>query len=64
VGHDGSGADSGYGKTRFSHNDAPNRVALYDLGAAASYLTLQAAALGIASHQMASGLIRTRRGRR
>ena len=42
----------GTAKTRFSHNDAPNRVALYDLGAAASYLTLQAAALGIASHQM------------
>jgi nitroreductase len=40
-------------KTRFSHNDSPNRVALYDLGAAASYLTLQAAALGIATHQMA-----------
>lgn len=40
-------------KTRFSHSDSPNRVALYDLGAAASYLTLQAAALGIATHQMA-----------
>jgi nitroreductase len=40
-------------KTRFSHNDAPNRVALYDLGAAASYLTLQAAALGLSTHQMA-----------
>jgi len=39
-------------KTRFSHNDAPNRVALYDLGAAASYLTLQASALGLAAHQM------------
>jgi len=34
----------GAAKTRFSHNDAPNRVALYDLGAAASYLTLQASA--------------------
>jgi nitroreductase len=43
----------GAAKTKFSHNDAPNRVALYDLGAAASYLTLQAAALGIATHQMA-----------
>jgi nitroreductase len=40
-------------KTKFSHNDTPNRVAFYDLGAAASYLTLQAAALGIATHQMA-----------
>jgi nitroreductase len=43
----------GVAKTRFSHNDAPNRVALYDLGAAASYLTLQAAAVGLAAHQMA-----------
>jgi len=43
----------GVTKTKFSHNDAPNRVALYDLGAASSYLTLQAAALGLATHQMA-----------
>jgi nitroreductase len=43
----------GVSKTKFSHNDAPNRVALYDLGAASSYLTLQAAALGLATHQMA-----------
>jgi nitroreductase len=43
----------GVAKTRFSHNDAPNRVALYDLGAASSYLTLQAAALGLSTHQMA-----------
>jgi nitroreductase len=43
----------GAAKTTFSHNDSPNRVALYDLGAAASYLTLQAAALGLATHQMA-----------
>ena len=43
----------GAARTTFSHNDAPNRVALYDLGAAASYLTLQAAALGLSSHQMA-----------
>ena len=42
----------GVAKTQFSHNDTPNRVALYDLGAAASYLTLQAAALGLATHQM------------
>jgi len=42
----------GAAKTKFSHNDTPNRVAFYDLGAAASYLTLQAAALGIATHQM------------
>jgi nitroreductase len=43
----------GVSKTKFSHNDGPNRVALYDLGAAASYLTLQATALGLATHQMA-----------
>jgi nitroreductase len=42
----------GTAKTKFSHNDSPNRVALYDLGAASSYLTLQAAALGLAAHQM------------
>jgi nitroreductase len=43
----------GTAKTKFSHNAAPNRVALYDLGAASSYLTLQAAELGLATHQMA-----------
>jgi len=43
----------GAAKTKFSHNGAPNRVALYDLGAASSYLTLQAAALGLSTHQMA-----------
>jgi nitroreductase len=43
----------GVARTKFSHNDSPNRVALYDLGAAASYLTLQATALGLATHQMA-----------
>jgi nitroreductase len=39
--------------TKFTHNGSPNRVALYDLGAAASYMTLQASALGLAAHQMA-----------
>jgi nitroreductase len=43
----------GVAKAKFSHNQAPNRVALYDLGAAVSYLTLQAAALGLSTHQMA-----------
>lgn len=43
----------GAARTQFSHNNGPNRVALYDLGAASSYLTLQAAALGLATHQMA-----------
>jgi nitroreductase len=42
----------GVAKPTFSHNDSPNRVALHDLGAAASYLTLEAAALGLATHQM------------
>jgi nitroreductase len=43
----------GAAKTRFAHNDAHNAYALYDLGAATSYLTLQAAALGLTTHQMA-----------
>jgi nitroreductase len=43
----------GVSSTRFAHNGSENRNALYDLGAAASYLTLQAAALGLATHQMA-----------
>ena len=43
----------GAAKTKFSHNGADNRNALYDLGAASSYLTLQAAALGLTTHQMA-----------
>lgn len=37
----------------FARNGAPNTYALYDLGAAASYITLQAASLGLAAHQMA-----------
>jgi nitroreductase len=43
----------GVSSTKFAHNGSENRVALYDLGAAASYLTLQAAALGLSTHQMA-----------
>jgi len=39
--------------TKFTQSGKQNRVALYDLGAAASYMTLQAAALGLATHQMA-----------
>lgn len=38
---------------KFSRNGSPNRYAFYDLGAAASYMTLQAAALGVSTHQMA-----------
>ena len=40
-------------KTKFSHNGAPNPVALYDLGAAGATLCYQAAALGLFTHQMA-----------
>lgn len=43
----------GMAKTKFSHNGSANTSAVYDLGAASSYLTLQAAALGLAAHQMA-----------
>jgi nitroreductase len=43
----------GVANTKFSHNGTDNRHALYDLGAASSYLTLQAAALGLKTHQMA-----------
>jgi len=47
-----SGAHPGVTKIRFSHNDTPNRVALYDLGAAAANLSLQAISLGLYTHQM------------
>lgn len=40
-------------RTRFSHNETENPYATYDLGAADAYLTLQAAALGLVTHQMA-----------
>ncbi len=43
----------GVANARFARNGAANAYALYDLGAAVSYLTLQASALGLASHQMA-----------
>jgi nitroreductase len=43
----------GVASSKFSLNGTDNRHALYDLGAASSYLTLQAAALGLTSHQMA-----------
>ncbi|MES2459836.1 MAG: nitroreductase family protein [Armatimonadota bacterium] len=42
----------GITKTTFSHNDAPNAVALYDLGQAAAHLTFQASELGLKVHQM------------
>ncbi len=43
----------GVTKTKFSHNGAPNRVALYDLGAAAATLCYEATELGLHTHQMA-----------
>jgi len=43
----------GIARTRFARNNAENAYALYDLGAATCYLTLQASALGLATHQMA-----------
>ena len=43
----------GVAGTKFSHNGSANGSAVYDLGAASSYLTLEAAALGLATHQMA-----------
>jgi len=39
--------------TKFSHNDSPNAYALYDLGAAAGALKLQAASLSLRTHSMA-----------
>lgn len=42
----------GVGKTRFSHNDSPNHYGLHDLGAAMALMAVQAAALGLAAHQM------------
>ncbi|MDD1610773.1 MAG: nitroreductase family protein [Methylococcaceae bacterium] len=37
---------------KFNHNDKPNRWAMYDTGAAAANLCLQATALGLIVHQM------------
>ena len=43
----------GAASTRFKHNGSENAYALYDLGAAAGALTLQASALGLRTHSMA-----------
>ena len=43
-------------RTNFRHNDAPNAVALHDLGLAAAALTFEATARGISVHQM-SGIL-------
>jgi nitroreductase len=42
----------GLAKAKMGQNDSPNHFAFYDLGAASSYLVLQAAALGMTTHQM------------
>jgi nitroreductase len=42
----------GVASTVFARNGNPNRFALFDLGAASTIVTLQAHALGIATHQM------------
>jgi nitroreductase len=39
-------------KARFSHNDAPNRFAMHDVGQAIATLLVQATALGLSAHQM------------
>lgn len=43
----------GIAKSSFTHNGTANAYALYDLGAATASLSLQAAALGLSTHQMA-----------
>lgn len=42
----------GVANTRFTKSGAENRYALFDLGAASSLLTLEAAELGMTTHQM------------
>ena len=42
----------GIARSTFSHNGAPNAVALYDLGQAVGSLTFQASELGLYLHQM------------
>lgn len=43
----------GTARKTFAKNDSPNRFAMHDLGAADAHLVLEAAALGLAAHQMA-----------
>jgi nitroreductase len=43
----------GVAKTHFTQNNNPNYYALFDLGAASAIVTLQAASMGLATHQMA-----------
>jgi nitroreductase len=41
------------GKKKFDHDGSLNRHALYDLGQATAYLTMQATSMGLVVHQMA-----------
>ena len=43
----------GVARKRFSRGESENDYNLYDLGAATGFITLQAAALGLVTHQMA-----------
>ena len=43
----------GVANSKFSHSGSQNAYALYDLGASAAALTLQAASLGLTTHSMA-----------
>lgn len=43
----------GLAHTKYSHNGTANLYALYDLGSAVGQLTVEAAALGLTTHQMA-----------
>ena len=43
----------GAAQKHFSHNNTPNGFNIFDLGAASGFLTLQAAELGLHTHQMA-----------
>ncbi len=43
----------GIARKNFSHNNNPNGFNIFDLGAATGFLTLQAAELGLSTHQMA-----------
>lgn len=42
----------GVAKKHFSHKDTPNGYAVFDLGAATGFITLQAVELGLSTHQM------------
>jgi nitroreductase len=43
----------GLAKTTFSQKETPNNYAIYDLGAASALITIEAASLGLVTHQMA-----------